>query len=123
MARTVAVIGASSDRSKFGNKAVRAFLHHGDTVVPINPREPEVEGLKAYPTLLDVPGQIDMATFYVPPRVGLVLLDEVVKKGIGEVWFNPGADSPELMAKARGLGLHAVAACSIVAIGESPASY
>ena len=117
------MIGASSDRSKFGNKAVRAFLHHGDTVVPINLREPEVEGLKAYPTVLDVPGTIDMATFYVPPRLGLTLLDEVVKKGIGEVWFNPGADSPEVVAKARALGLRAVAACSIVAIGESPAMY
>ena len=117
------MIGASSDRSKFGNKAVRAFLHHGDTVIPINPREPEVEGLTAYRTLLDVPGPIDMATFYVPPRVGLALLDDVITKGIGEVWFNPGADSPELLAKARTLGLRAVAACSIVAIGESPAMY
>lgn len=123
MARTVAVIGASSDRSKFGNKAVRAFLHHGDTVVPINPREPEVEGLKAYTTVLDVPGPIDMATFYVPPRLGLAVLEEVAKKGVGEVWFNPGAESAELMARARALGLRAVAACSIVAIGESPAWY
>jgi uncharacterized protein len=119
----VAVIGASSDRSKFGNKAVRAFLHHGDTVVPINPREAEVEGLTAYPSVLDVPGTIDMATFYLPPRLGLAVLDEVVRKGIGEVWFNPGADSPELVAKARDLGLKAIAACSIVAIGESPARY
>lgn len=123
MPRVVAVIGASSDRSKFGNKAVRAFLHHGDTVVPVNPREPEVEGLKAYASVLDVPGPVDMATFYVPPRLGLALLEDVAKKGIEEVWFNPGAESPELMTKARALGLRPVAACSIVAIGESPAWY
>jgi uncharacterized protein len=123
MPRTVAVIGASSDRTKFGNKAVRAFLHHGDTVVPINPREPEVEGLKAYASVLDVPGDIDMATFYVPPRLGMAILDEVARKGIGEVWFNPGADSPDLLAKARALGLQAVASCSIVGIGESPGIY
>jgi uncharacterized protein len=123
MPRVVAVIGASSDRSKFGNKAVRAFLHHGDTVVPINPREPEVEGVKAYASVLDVPGTIDMATFYVSPRLGLPILEEVARKGIGEVWFNPGADSPDLMARARDLGLKAVAACSIIAIGESPGMY
>lgn len=123
MPRVVAVIGASSDRSKFGNKAVRAFVHHGDTVIPINPREPEVEGLKSYASVLDVPGPIDMATFYVPPRVGLSILDEVAQKGIGEVWFNPGADSPELVEKARGLQITPVNACSIVAIGESPAAY
>jgi hypothetical protein len=123
MGRVVAVIGASSDRSKFGNKAVRAFLHHGDTVVPINPREPEVEGLKSYPSVLDVPGPIDMATFYVPPRVGLAILDDVAKKGIKEAWFNPGADDPELVEKARGLGIRPVVACSIVGIGESPRMY
>jgi acyl-CoA synthetase (NDP forming) len=123
MPRVVAVIGASSDRGKFGNKAVRAFLHHGDIVVPINPKEPEVEGLKAYASVLDVPGPIDMATFYVPARLGLAVVDEVAKKGIGEVWFNPGAESPELVAKARALGLRAIAACSIVAIGESPGMY
>jgi uncharacterized protein len=123
MPRVVAVIGASSDRSKFGNKAVRAFVHHGDTVVPINPREAEVEGLKAYATVLDVPGPIDMATFYVPPRVGLALLDEMVKKDIAEVWFNPGADSPELVARARALRLRPIAACSIIGIGESPSAY
>jgi uncharacterized protein len=123
MARIVAVIGASSDRSKFGNKAVRAFLHHGDTVVPINPREPEVEGLKSYASVLDVPGGIDMATFYVSPRVGLAILEEVAKKGIGEVWLNPGADGPEVVQRARALQLRTVVACSIIAIGESPAAY
>ncbi len=123
MARVVAVIGASSDRSKFGNKAVRAFLHHGDTVVPINPREAEVEGLKAYTSVLDVPGPVDMATFYVAPRVGLGLLDDVAKKGIQEVWFNPGADSPELVGRARALNLRPVVACSILGIGESPSDY
>jgi len=119
----VAVIGASSDRGKFGNKAVRAFSHHGDTVVAINPREPEVEGLKTYASVMDVPGPIDMATFYVPPRVGLAVLDEVARKGIAEVWLNPGAASPELVERAKALGLQAIVACSIVAIGESPSMY
>jgi predicted CoA-binding protein len=82
-----------------------------------------VEGLKSYPSVLDVPGPIDMATFYVSPRVGLSLLDDVAKKGIGEVWFNPGADSPELVERARALGLRPIVACSIVAIGESPGRY
>lgn len=123
MPRVVAVIGASSDRSKFGNKAVRAFRHHGDTVVPINPKEPEVEGLKAYASVLEVPGPIDMATFYVAPRVGLTLLDDVARKGITEVWFNPGASSPELVERATALKLRPVVACSILGIGESPSAY
>lgn len=123
MPRTVAVIGASPDRHKYGNKAVRAFRDRGDTVVPINPREAEIEGLKSYASVLDVPGTIDMATMYVAPAVGLRVLDEIAKKGIREVWFNPGADSPEVVERARELGLDAIVACSIVGIGKSPATY
>jgi hypothetical protein len=123
MPRVVAVVGASSDRTKFGNKAVRAFLRRGCVVVPINPREREVEGLAAYASVLDVPGAIDMATFYVAPAVGVKLLDEVARKGIPEVWLNPGAESPEVLERARALGLSAVVACSIVGIGENPAAY
>ncbi|MBE3073759.1 MAG: CoA-binding protein, partial [Actinobacteria bacterium] len=70
MAKTVAVIGASCNRAKFGNKALRAFERQGYTVFPINPNEPEVEGHKTYASVLDVPGTLDMATVYVPPRAG-----------------------------------------------------
>lgn len=118
--RTVAVIGASSDTRKFGNKAVRAFLRRGYRVVPIHPRAAIIEGLRAYRSVLDVPHAIDMATFYVPARIGLEVIDEVARKGIREAWFNPGADSPALTARARALGVEPIEACSIVAIGESP---
>ena len=123
MPRVVAVIGASSDRTKFGNKAVRAFLNHGDQVVPINPKEAEVEGLKAYRSVLDVPVAIDMATFYVPAAVGEAVIEEVARKGIREVWLNPGADSEALAARARALDIQAFRACSIVGIGDSPSRY
>src|SRR5258705_6217813 len=93
MAKVVAVIGASSNRSKFGNRAVRAFQQQGYSVVPINPHETEIEGLKSYRSVLDVPGTIEMASFYVPPEIGLVVIDEVARKGIPEVWLNPGAES------------------------------
>lgn len=121
--KTVAVIGASSNRGKFGNKALRAFANQGYTVFPINPTEAEVEGHKAYPSVLDVPGPIDMATIYVPGSVGTVVLDDIAKKGIPEVWLNPGADEREVIEKARALGLKTVRHCSIIAIGDSPSRY
>jgi predicted CoA-binding protein len=123
MAKTVAVIGASRDRSKFGNKAVRAFLAEGYTVVPINPNEPEVEGMKTYASVLDVPGAIDMATVYVQPDIGTRLLAELEQKRIPEIWINPGAESDELLAEAKRRGLEVILACSIVAIGRSPYSF
>jgi predicted CoA-binding protein len=123
MPRIVAVIGASSDRRKFGNKALRAFRDHGDIVIPINPKDPEVEGEKTYTSVLDVAGPIDMATMYVAPAVGVKILEELATKGVAEVWLNPGADSPEVVERAKALGLNPIVACSIVGIGKSPSAY
>jgi len=123
MSKTVVVIGASSDRNKFGNKALRAFKRQGYAVIPINPNESEVEGHKTYATVLDVPGAIDMATVYVPPEVGVAIMEQLAQKGVPEVWLNPGADGAEVVARARALGLKTIQACSILAIGESPGRY
>src|SRR3954464_3968799 len=75
MSKVVAVIGASNDRHKFGNRAVRAYQRQGYTVIPINPHEKEIEGLKAYASVLDVPGPIDMASFYVHPEIGETVIE------------------------------------------------
>ena len=119
----VAIIGASSDRRKFGNKALRAWRSQGHTVVPINPNATEVEGEKAYPTVLAYPGAIDEATLYVPAAVGLRAVEDVAAKGIGTVWLNPGADAPQVVARAKALGLKTIVACSILGVGESPGNY
>jgi predicted CoA-binding protein len=119
----VAIIGASSDRNKFGNKALRAFRAQGFTVIPINPNETVVEGERAYASVLDVPGPIDEASVYLPPRFGLRVMDQLKEKGVPVVWLNPGADGPAVVARARELGLDTRVACSILAVGESPYSY
>ena len=121
--KTVAVIGASSNRSKFGNKALRAFKAEGHRVVPINPNEREVEGIATYASVLDVPGDIDMATVYVQPDVACRLLDEFERKRIPEIWVNPGAESDELFEEAKRRKLNVIAACSIVGIGRNPSQF
>ncbi len=123
MGKVVAVIGASTDRRKFGNKAVRAFHAAGYEVVPVNPRESSIEGLTAYASVLDVPSVVDMATVYVPPDVVLRLIPDFVTKGIGEIWLNPGADDEAVVAEARARGLTVIVACSIVGIGLRPADF
>jgi predicted CoA-binding protein len=123
MSKTVAVVGASSQRSKFGNKALRAFQAQGYRVIPINPNEPSVEGIPTYASVLDVPEAIDMATVYVQPDVTLRLLDEFQRKGIGEIWVNPGAEDDDVMADARRRGMNVIFACSIVGIGRSPSEF
>jgi len=123
MARVVAVVGASRDRRKFGNKAVRAFAAAGDTVVPIHPSHLEIEGLRAYPSVTDVPGSIDMATVYLPPDVAVTVLADLARKAIPEVWLNPGADDDMVIAEARRLGLRPVVACSIMGAGQLPSDF
>lgn len=123
MSKVVAVIGASNDRQKFGNKAVRAFRHQGYDVIPINPHESEIEGLKTYKSVLDVPGPIDIATFYVPPEIGESVIVEIAAKQIAEIWLNPGSESPALVSRARALRLKPIVACSIIGAGEDPSRY
>jgi len=121
---TIAIIGANDDRSKYGNKAVRAFRDQGWEVYPIHPTLTEVEGMPAFPDLDAVPvPQLDRVSFYVPARIGLKLIDAVARKPAGEVWLNPGSESPELVARAEALGLHVIQACSILDIGQQPGRY
>ena len=123
----VAIIGASTNLCKFGNIAVRSFLNKGHTVFPVNPECAEmavaIEGLKAYRTVLEIPGRVDLATLYVPPNIGMRILDDLRQKQVPEIWVNPGAESDQLKDQAKNLGLRLVFQCSIVAIGDSPANY
>ena len=123
MPLVVAVVGASRDRHKFGNKAVRAFRDAGHTVIPVNPHETEVEGERAYASVLDVPGRIDMATVYVQPDVVLRLFDEFERKQIPEIWLNPGADDDDVIAEAKRRQLNVIVACSIMGVGRRPSEY
>ncbi len=114
--KTVAIIGASLDRNKFGNKAVRAFKKEGYQVFPVNPNVREVEGLPVFPSISAVPVRPDLISVYVPPTVLLKLLPEIAAKGCGELWLNPGTESPEVLAEAQRLGLNVVQACSLVGL-------
>ena len=121
--RSIVIIGASSRRNKFGNKAVRAYLDAGYTVYPVHPKEDVVEGLKVYHSVAEIPGPVTVASLYVPPAVGEAMLDEIAAKGIKTVWANPGADSPELVEKGKKLGLEVYVACSIIGAGKRPDDY
>ncbi len=115
---TVAVVGASTNRSKYGNIAVRAYRDAGFVVYPVNPRAHTIEGLKTYPSLDALPvDRLDRVSLYVPPAIALQVLDQIAKRLVREVWLNPGTDSPEVLSRAEELGLNVIRACSLVAMG------
>ena len=123
MSKSIVIVGASADRSKYGNKAVRAFKDGGWTVYPVNPKADEIEGLTAYANVTDVPEPVDRVSMYVPAEVGMGMLDAIAGKHPAEFFLNPGSESPELVAAATDKGLKPIMACSIVNIGLRPEMY
>jgi predicted CoA-binding protein len=121
--KTIAVVGASADRRKFGNMAVRAYNDAGWEVYPVNLSETTIEELAAYPRLSEVPVELDRISIYLPPEKTRRLLDEIASKGAGDVWFNPGSADPQILEEAKQAGLTVRNGCSITYIGKSPAQY
>ena len=120
--KTIAIIGASNDRAKFGNKAVRAFQQQGYEVFPVNPKESKIEGLPAFGNIRDVPVRPHLVSVYLPPPVLMKVLSDIAARGCDELWLNPGTESVEVIDEAERLGLNVIQACSIVGVGVSPAT-
>lgn len=121
--KSVAILGASKDHAKFGNKSLRAHRAAGYEVLPIHPKESEIEGLTAYPSLAELPHPVERITVYLPPRVSLAMLPEIARAGAAEVWFNPGAADDAVLDEAKRLGIAAIDGCSIVDLGLSPSDF
>lgn len=123
MNKTVAIVGASADRSKYGNKSVRAHAKAGWEVYPVNPKADEIEGLKAYPDVKSIPTRVDRISVYLPPKVSHQYLDEWAATDASECFFNPGSADEDVLKEARAKGVPAVDACSIVDLGLKPSMF
>jgi len=121
--RTVAVVGASADRSKFSNKAVRAYASQGWKVYPVNPKGGRIEGIEVYESTDDIPEPVDRVTLYLPPSAGIAALPGISRLEPAEFFVNPGAESDELVTEAVRLGLEPILACSIIELGVKPGAY
>ena len=110
-ADSFAVVGASVDRSKYGNKVLRCYQQHGRTVHPINPRADTVEGLKAYPSLAALPTPVPAISVITPPAITEQVVRDAAAAGVRHVWMQPGAESDAAIKAAEELGLSVIAVC------------
>lgn len=118
-AERFAVVGASTDRNKYGNKVLRCYQMHGYQVVPVNPRETVVEGLSAVPTVGSLPDDVTSISVITPPAVTMQVVSEAVSRGIRNIWMQPGAESPEAVRACLENGINVIAdgSCILVVLG------
>jgi uncharacterized protein len=121
--KRVAILGASADRAKFGNKAVRAHVRAGWDVIPVNPRGGMIEGLPVATSAAELPAGLDRVAFYLPPDRGLAQLDALAALRPAELFLNPGTASAELLAAAAARGLRVTQGCSIIDVGFEPGDF
>lgn len=114
--RVWAVLGATQKKDKFGYKIYRHMKKAGYQVYPVNPRLEVIDGDTCYASLSDLPVVPEVVDFVVPEGAGLAALDECHRLGIQWVWLQPGADTPNVLAKANELGLHVIQDCVLVQI-------
>ncbi len=107
--RAFAVAGASNDRRKFGNKVLRCYWDNGRVAYPVNPNQTTIEGQPCYPDLGSLPGPVHGVSLITPPEVSEQIVDDAAAAGITRLWFQPGAESPRALAKARARGMQVIA--------------
>lgn len=115
-----AVAGASTVRSKYGNKVLRCYQQHAMApLYPIHPRETEIEGLPAFANLSATPEPVRAVSIITPPAITEGLVAEAARLGIRHLWMQPGAESPRVLELAREHGLEPIAGgpCLLVVLG------
>lgn len=100
----LAVLGLSRNPKSFSRQAYDFLKSKGYEMYPVNPSAGIIEGQKSYDSVASLP-ELEAAIFFTPPRVSETLLPECRKKGIMEVWFQPGSADDAVMNLADELGV------------------
>ena len=114
-----AVVGASRDRSKYGNKVLRAYRQNNRKIYPVNPQAKEVEDMLAYADLSSLPEPIHGISIVTPPDVTERVVDHAAQLGIKHIWMQPGAESEQAIARGQFHDLNVIAGgpCALVVLG------
>jgi predicted CoA-binding protein len=108
-AKAFGVAGASKDREKYGNKVLRVYLQNQRRVIPVHPKEKEIEGLACVASVADLPAEVTSLSVITPPPVTEKIVEAAKVKGIKNIWMQPGAESPKAIEAARAAGMNVIA--------------
>ena len=113
------VVGASTNRDKFGNKVLRCYQQHNLQVIPVNPKEPVIEGIPCVANVMDLPADVTSISVITPPHVTEEVVKIAIRKGIENIWIQPGAESSAAIALCRENNINVIAdgSCILVVIG------
>lgn len=113
------VVGASDDRSKYGNKVLRCYLQNKKTAIPVNPKVAIVEGVAAVASVADLPDSVTSISVITPPAVTEKVVEAAIARGITSIWMQPGAESEAAVAACRAAGVNVIAdhSCLLVVLG------
>lgn len=116
---TFAVVGASNDRAKFGNKVLRCYQQHGLDVIAVHPTETSVEGAPCVKNLRSLPEPVHGASIITPPPITERVIEDAHAVGITRLWMQPGAESEAAIERCEELGIDVISGgpCLLVILG------
>lgn len=114
-----AVIGASSNRNKYGNKVLRCYKQHHMTVYPVHPSEQEIEGLVVFSSVMELPTEVKSISIITPPPITEEVVEDAIKRGIKNIWMQPGAESEQAIQNCIDHQINVIAQgpCILVVLG------
>lgn len=118
-AKTYAVAGASTDRSKYGNKVFQALVNSGRSVYPLNPTTSEIEGHQAFESISGLPVVPESLSIVTPPSVTREVVQQAIAAGVKNIWMQPGAEDEQASQLARDAGINVIDDGSCVLVNLS----
>jgi predicted CoA-binding protein len=121
--KRIAVVGVSRSGKKFGNTACAELQRRGYQVFVVHPEAREIDGQRCYPNLTALQGQVDGVLVCVPSTQAEAVMREAVQIGLKNIWLQQGAESPEVLAAAQGLGVMPVSGKCILMYAQPVRSF
>jgi uncharacterized protein len=106
--KSFAVVGSFRNESKYAYKILRDLTKKGYEVFPVNPSLDEVDGIKCYKRISDIPFKVDVADLVTPPEASEKIVKECLERSIKRVWFQPGAESESAIEFCRDNGISSI---------------